>query len=181
MISSSGSGGAIDASGFKDTDGSIYIVYKIDGNSLSPGGPCGNPGPDYRPTPIMLVPVQSDGVTPSGPAIQVLDRDANDGPLIEAPSLVRMGDGTYTIFFSSNCWDTTYYDVTWASAPTVTGPYTKYGPLLVTSSGGLTAPGGATASSDGQHLVFHANLPSGGRAMYGTLISGSGSAIQYTS
>lgn len=36
-------GGAIDAAGYND-DGQRYIVYKVDGNSLGNGGPCGNTG-----------------------------------------------------------------------------------------------------------------------------------------
>lgn len=36
-------GGAIDASGYND-HGKRYIVYKIDGNSMGHGGPCGNTG-----------------------------------------------------------------------------------------------------------------------------------------
>jgi len=34
-------GGAIDSSGFND-NGTRYIVYKIDGNSIGHGGDCGN-------------------------------------------------------------------------------------------------------------------------------------------
>ena len=40
-------GGAIDASGYND-NGSRYIVYKIDGNSIGNGGACGNDGRTYQ-------------------------------------------------------------------------------------------------------------------------------------
>lgn len=40
-------GGAIDSSGFND-DGTRYIVYKIDGNSIGHGGDCGNDGSPVR-------------------------------------------------------------------------------------------------------------------------------------
>lgn len=80
-------GGAIDPAGFKDSDGSLYVVYKVDGGHLGGGGPCGN-GDESHGTPIMLQKLNSDGVTPTGNPVQILDRDANDGPLIEAPSLV---------------------------------------------------------------------------------------------
>lgn len=85
-------GGAIDIAGFQDMDGSRYVVYKVDGSSLGGGGPCGNADGSHS-TPIMLQKLQSDGVTPTGGAVQVLDRDAADGPLVEAPSLI-LHDGT---------------------------------------------------------------------------------------
>ena len=41
-IASPGQGGAIDASGFRDVDGKLYITYKVDGNALGSGGSCNN-------------------------------------------------------------------------------------------------------------------------------------------
>jgi beta-xylosidase len=180
IIASAGVGGAIDASGFKDADGTRYVVYKVDGNSVGSGGVCGNSNAPQRATPIMLVPVQADGITPTGTPVQILDRDTNDGPLIEAPSLVRTSDGQYALFFSSNCYTTPNYDVTWAVAPSIMGPYTKAGPMFVTGTDGLSAPGGASIAADGTHMVYHANL-NGGRAMYTTTISGTGPSIRSSS
>jgi len=165
-----GQGGAIDAAGFRDTDGKRFVVYKVDGNAMGHGGICNNGIAPLVPTPIMLQEVQGDGVTHIGGPIQILDRDDKDGPLVEAPSLVRGQDGIYYLFFSSNCYSTPNYDVTWATASSVTGPYTKYGPLFVTGTNGLTAPGGASADADGRHMVFHANA-GGGRAMFATEIN----------
>lgn len=82
IINSSGQGGAIDASGFKDVDGTRYIVYKVDGNSLGSGGSCNN-GNGQKSTPIMLVPVDANGVTPLGQAVTLLDHTRIDGPLIQ--------------------------------------------------------------------------------------------------
>jgi len=177
IINTSGQGGAIDASGFKDVDGTRYIVYKVDGNSLGSGGNCNN-GNGQKSTPIMLVPVDANGVTPLGQAVTLLDHTRIDGPLIEAPSLTRRPDDSYALFFSSNCYSSTLYDVTWATASNISGPYSRKGPLLVTGVQGLTAPGGATVAADGTHVVFHANY-NNGRAMFTTTISGSGSVIQY--
>jgi hypothetical protein len=154
-------------------------VYKVDGNSLGPGGPCGNAGPDQKPTPLMLVQVAGDGITPKGPPINLLNRIDMDGPVIEAPSLTRTPDGKYQLFFSSNCYNTNLYDVTWATAPSVTGPYTRFGPLFVSGQDGLMAPGGAAVASDGKHMVFHGNF-NGGRAMYTTTIGGSGGSLRST-
>lgn len=160
-------GGAIDPSGFNDpATGHRYVVYKIDGNSLGKGGACGNTIAPIIPTPIMIQEVSStDGVTPIGSAIQILDRSAADGPLIEAPALMRTADGRYVTFFSSNCYTTSYYDVSYAIANSATGPYTKYGPFAVTGTDGLFAPGGAHVAFDGQHIVFHAGVI-GKRYMY---------------
>jgi len=46
--------GAIDPSGFRDVDGSHYVVYKIYGNSIGHGGSCGNIFGPIVPTPLML-------------------------------------------------------------------------------------------------------------------------------
>jgi beta-xylosidase len=174
-------GGAIDPDGFYD-DGSFYVVYKIDGNSLDGDG-------TLHSTPIMLQALDSDAATPYGSPIQILDRSDADGPLVEAPSLVKRGD-TYYLFFSSNMYDTPLYDVSYATASNITGPYTKAqapnAPLLVSGDssnvGPLSGPGGSDFSVDGTRIVFHAfengqNI-SNGRAMFTSLIQESNGIIQ---
>ncbi|KAB8342969.1 hypothetical protein FH972_022564 [Carpinus fangiana] len=164
-------GGAIDISGFQDTDGSRWVVYKIDGNSITPGGACGNNDPASRkPTPIILQKVTSDGVTPIESSYEILNRDESDGPLIEAPALARTTDGKYILFFSSNCFSTKWYDLSYAFADSITGPYVKRGPFAVTGDDGLYAPGGADIAADAVHLAFHAGdvgpNNTGARGMY---------------
>ncbi|TLD39017.1 hypothetical protein E2P81_ATG00004 [Venturia nashicola] len=172
LITSPGAGGAIDAAAFRDTDGQQYVLWKVDGNSVGSGGVCGNTNSPQRPTPIMLVAVEPDGVTPKGIPIQLLDRGDSDGPLIEAPNLIRTGDGGYALFFSSNCYTTPGYDVAYATSKTILGPYVKVpNPLIMTGTQGLAAPGGASIAADGQHMVFHANVGAG-RGMFTTTISG---------
>jgi beta-xylosidase len=169
-------GGAIDADGFIDSDGTIYVVYKVDGDTLDGDG-------TTHSTPIMLQQMEFDGTTPTGDPIELIDRSSIDGPLIEAPSLL-LSDGIYYLSFSSNYYWTEYYDTSYAYATTITGPWTKqvepYAPLLVTgvetsSSGPLSAPGGADFSVDGTKIVFHADLngqnSSNGRAMFVSEIS----------
>lgn len=164
-------GGAIDPDGFIDTDGTIYVTYKIDGNSLD------NDGTTHS-TPIMLQKMHSDGVQPDGDPIQILDRDDNDGPLIEAPSIM-LKDGIYYLSFSSNYYNTEKYDTSYAYATSIKGPWKKQhapdAPLFVTGTGSknagkLSAPGGSDFSVDGTKVVFHANLNGkdihGGRAMF---------------
>ena len=170
-------GGAIDPSGFTDSDGTHYVVYKIDGNSIGHGGSCGNTVAPIVPTPIMLQQLAADGVTPVGAPIEILDRGDADGPLIEAPNLI-LKNGVYVLTFSSNCYSTTLYDVSYATATNVRGPYTKSSaPLMVTNNPyEITAPGGATMSPDGEHMVFHANCDNG-RCMFERDITISGTTL----
>lgn len=153
-------GGAIDPDGFLDTStNQRYVVYKTDGNSIGHGGSCGNTVAPIVPTPLMLQEVGPDGITLVGNAVQVLDRDDYDGPLIEAPSLYRSVEGIYFLFFSSNCFTTPKYDVSYATATNIWGPYTKSGrPLLVTSDADLVGPGGFDIVKDGDLVVFHGHM-----------------------
>ncbi|KAB8437446.1 hypothetical protein FH972_025124 [Carpinus fangiana] len=165
-------GGAIDASGFQDKNGTRYITYKEDRNALpaTRGRPnsarhstCG-----WSPTgstPIMLQRVDATGTQLTGPASKILDRDPIDGPLVEASSLTRTKDGNYVLFFSSNCYNGPWYDLSYAIADRVEGPYEKSGPLLWPGSLGLHSPGGADVAPEGDRIVLHAGQV-GRRHMY---------------
>ena len=164
LIPNRSQGGAIDPAGFIDTDGRTYVVYKIDGNNLGGGGTCGN-GDLSHPVPIMIQEVSStDGVTLVGNPSVLLQLSPADGPVIEAPSLAKATDGTYFLFFSSNCYNGPYYDISYATASAVRGPYTKvqapHAPLLVSGdeNGKLNSPGGADVSPDGTKILFHSDL-----------------------
>jgi hypothetical protein len=71
-------------------------------------------------------------------------------------------------------YDTRWYDVSYATATSLTGPYTKaYRPLVTTDStdGNVQGPGGAdpVTGPDGVHLIFHGILsypPTLKRGMY---------------
>lgn len=145
-------------------DGSRYIVYKIDGNNLN-----NRTGP-LHPTPLMLQQVDSkDGVTLIGEPLQLLDRDDTDGPLIEGPSLMRVaGSGkteeVYILFYSSNSYTTSHYDVAYAASTTgIKGPYTRAAtPLLSTGDDGgkLYGPGAIDVLEGSMKVVFNADLDS---------------------
>lgn len=169
-------GGAIDASGFKDAQGQRYVVYKVDGNVLGHGGSCNNFIGPIVPTPIMLQKVEGDGVTLASDApVAILNRDDADGPLVEAPSLMYKNN-MYYLFYSSNCYSTTAYDVSWATATNIQGPYQKVGTLFQTGTDDLTAPGGASVASDGVHMVFHAKNGNH-RSMHTTQVSVDGPQV----
>ena len=155
-------GGSIDPAPFVDTDGSIYVAYKIDGNNNGNGGECGNTITPIHDTPIMLQRVQPDGFTPLGDPVQILDRIAADGPLVEAPSLVLV-NGTYFLFYSSGCTRDPSYTVKYAYSSALEGPYTRAdGALLMSGDWSLSAPGSATVAqcqTTGEWgIAFHARV-----------------------
>jgi hypothetical protein len=127
-------------------------------------------------------------MTPAGTAFapgsaprQLLDRGDLDGPLIEAPSLVRSSEGVYVLFFSSNCFSTNLYDIAYATSDSLMGPYTK-GPWLMKTGApfaDLFAPGGADVTKDGLRMVFHADkgTTSATRQMYTANIRISGKTV----
>ncbi|ROW11634.1 hypothetical protein VPNG_05601 [Cytospora leucostoma] len=167
MICDIARGGSIDPSGFLDeATGRRYVVYKVDGNSIGKGGDCNNGIEPKQPTPLMLQEVARDGTTRIGSAVQLLDRIDEDGPLVEAPNLIRAGDGSYVLFFSSHCFTSPAYDVKYATSNSITGPYVRpSGSLFRTGYYSLTSPGGATSIQQGGLMVLHGNCPAG-RCMY---------------
>ncbi|KAJ5591977.1 uncharacterized protein N7459_002346 [Penicillium hispanicum] len=174
-------GGSIDASGFQDADGTRYVVYKVDGNSVGHGGDCNNGVAPLVATPIMLQRVQADAVTPVGDAVQMLDRSSadGDGPLVEAPSLV-LHAGTYFLFYSTHCFTDPAYDVRYATASSIAGPYVKSNvALLKTGNDGLTSPGGATVCGCGDRMLFHGWYDDAKtvRCMYGADVSLGGKTV----
>lgn len=60
------------------------------------------------------------------------------------------------LFFSSNCYNTDLYDISYATASSISGPYTKAAaPFKVTGDNGLTAPGGLDPKVDGSFAVSY--------------------------
>ncbi|KAF2087839.1 glycoside hydrolase family 43 protein [Saccharata proteae CBS 121410] len=174
--------------------GQRYVVYKIDGNSIGNGnlngtGNCGNTIAPIVPTPIILQALLPDGITPIGPPITLLNNAGlSDSGVIEAPSLIKSWSGTYFLFFSSGCYDTDTYTVSYATAPSITGPYTRRGALLKTGDAGssgagvaLQSPGGADVYWDNRHMVFHATTSAAGaqlvRELYVAEISVQGTTV----
>ncbi|KAF2708997.1 glycoside hydrolase family 43 protein, partial [Pleomassaria siparia CBS 279.74] len=165
-------GGAIDPASIIDADGTIYVAYKVDGNAKGNGGDCGNSIPPLHSTPILLQKMEKDGVTVSGTPTTILDRTDQDGPLVEAPGIIRSDDGVYFLFFSSGCTRLPSYDLKYATSQNIAGPYTRASePLLKTGDMGLSAPGSASVRRNGSGwlMAFHARINTnvgGVRAMY---------------
>ncbi|RGP77122.1 hypothetical protein FLONG3_4637 [Fusarium longipes] len=140
--------GAIDASGFRDPDtGKNHLIYKLEGDASGPTGG----------TPIMLQEVEGDGTTFVGDPVKIFDRiGEEDGVLVEAPNIVKLGNGKYVLFFSSHDFRDPKYNVKYAYADKLSGPYQRASePLIKAPDFGLNAPGGATSNVDGDILVFH--------------------------
>lgn len=149
-------GGAIDIAGFADerNGGKRWVVYKVDGNAIGHGGACGNTVKPIVPTPILLQQVAQDGHTLIGSPKQILTNIASDGPYVEAPVLTYM-NGKYVLFFSSQCYQTNGYDVQYAIADKITGPYTRKGRLFGTGTMGMKAPGGLDIAINGNKAIWH--------------------------
>jgi len=131
------------------------------------------------PTPLRVQRLSASGTTLLGSPTTILDNQgASDEGIIEAPDLVHR-NGLWYLFFSANCYVNANYNVHYATAKSITGPYTRAAkPLFKTGDGnGLTAPGGADVDHDGVHMLFHAQNGNGGRAMYSALLSYDGAVV----
>lgn len=152
-------GGDIDPVSFVDGD-RRYLLYKSN-------------GPGSQPSILWLQPVAPDGITLVGDRRELLRSDLpEEEGVIEAPVLVRR-PSHYVLFYSIKSFTNPDYQTTYATAPALTGPYTKSGERLISRSSfdeTLDGPGGAdiTSGTDGEHAFFHAWLgrAQAMRAMY---------------
>lgn len=169
-------GGALDASSFRDSDGTLYALYKIDANALGNGGICNNGIAPIVTTQIMIQRVDWDGTKKLGDPKEILTNSKYDGPLVEAPYMIRDKKGLYILFFSSNCYTTDLYDTSYATSNSPTGTFEKTKtPLFITGTQGMIGPGGASVAADGEHFALHGYAARENvghrRAMYVTRIS----------
>lgn len=106
-------GGSIDPSPFLDADGTAYLLWKADANAV------------HRPSSLWIQRLSDDGLHLAGDAVPLLwCAEDWEGPLIEAPSLVREGD-CYYLFYSANWFNSPRYAIGYATARHVLGPYRK--------------------------------------------------------
>lgn len=132
----------------------------------------------------MIQQVQHDGFTTVGDAIQILTNGQYDGPLVEAPKMMRSSGGVYVLFFSSACYLDADYDTSYATSSSPTAGFVKTTtPLLQEGDSGLIGPGGASVATDGTSMAFHGYASQsdvgGRRAMYVAQISVSGDTVGY--
>lgn len=103
-------GGSIDPSPFRDRDGTLYLLWKNDGNC------CGHD------TYIYAQRLTPDGLRLVGKRGRLVKQDVLwELPLVEAPTMWRSG-GRYYLFFSGNAFDTGAYAVGYATCRAPLGP-----------------------------------------------------------
>ncbi|GII67081.1 glycoside hydrolase [Sphaerisporangium krabiense] len=146
LVCDAAEGGDIDPASFVDADGKRYLLYKNDGNALTP------PAPSV----IWLQEVRADGVTLAGPRRELIRNDRPDEQgVIEAPVLVRRPD-RYVLIYAGGSYTGDRYFTGYATSATLTGPFAKAGrPLMTTGSlgGAVQGPGGADVL--GERVFFH--------------------------
>ena len=136
-------GGAIDAFPVRDEDGTLYLIWKNDGNC------CG------QRTEFWAQPLTEDGLELTGEATNLGVRDDApwEGRVIEAPSIL-LHEGTYYLFFSANSYAGADYAVGYATADNLLGPYTDgpENPILATpeepAADNALGPGGQSVVTD---------------------------------
>ncbi|MEU7571450.1 glycoside hydrolase family 43 protein [Micromonospora sp. NPDC049240] len=143
-------GGSIDASPFRDTDGSLWLLWKNDGNAI---------GVDTWLWSQRLTP---DGLRLTGPATKLLKQtEPWEGTLVEGPFFHRH-DGKLFLFFAANAYDRDVYAEGYAVCESPTGPCVKApeNPILK-SNDVATGPGHASiVEQDGRTwLLYHAWPP----------------------
>ncbi|MEU7930138.1 glycoside hydrolase family 43 protein [Micromonospora echinofusca] len=143
-------GGAIDASPFRDSDGSLWLLWKNDGNAI---------GVD---TWIWSQRLSDDGLRLLGEPTKLLKQtEPWEGALIEGPFLHRH-DGRLLLFFAANAYDRAEYAEGYAVCESPAGPCVKApeNPVLKTN-GVASGPGHASmVVKDGRTwLLYHAWPP----------------------
>lgn len=151
-------GGSIDASPFRDADGTLYLYWKNDGNDIN------------MRTYIYAQQLTPDGMDLVGEAVRLVSNvQPWTGPLVEAPTM-WLQDGKYTLFYSGNFFASDAYAVGYAACETPLGPCVEAeeNPILasdVTDTPLVVGPGHQTVIRDeaGQTwLVYHVWQISGG-------------------
>ncbi len=143
-------GGSIDASPFRDDDGTLYLYWTNDGNAFG------------RATWLYGQPLAPDGLSMAGEPTQLLQQDtAWEGDLIEAPFMWRH-DGQLYLFFSANSFASPDYAVGYATCETPLGPCQKApeNPILVSAQDAAGPGHNSIVEADGTTwFVYHAWAP----------------------
>jgi beta-xylosidase len=150
LICQAETGGSIDASPFRDTDGSLWLLWKNDGNAI---------GVD---TWLWSQRLADDGLTLVGEPTKLLKQtEPWEGILVEGPFLHRQ-DGKLYLFFAANAYDRAEYAQGYAVCESPAGPCVKApeNPILK-SNDVASGPGHASMVVSGGRtwLLYHAWPP----------------------
>jgi beta-xylosidase len=116
-------GGSIDASPFRDDDGSLYLYWKNDGNSIG------------QETDIWVQRLAPDGLSVVGKPVRTGEKNDQvwEGRVVEGPTMWKH-DGRYYLFYSGNDYANDAYAVGYATCTGPLGPCTDApeNPILAT-------------------------------------------------
>lgn len=142
-------GGAIDANTWVSADGTRYLLWKNDGNAIG------------QASTLWLTRTGNNGTTLAGGNVALISSSS----VIEAPDLIQRGS-QYVLFYSGGSYTGCDYLTSYATAPSLSGPWTRaYRPLITTASLGnaVCGPGGADFTGD---KVFLHGWVNGARHLY---------------
>ena len=144
-------GGSIDASPFRDDDGSLYLYWKNDGNAIG------------KETDIWVQKLSRDGLRVVGPPKQTGEKNDQvwEGAVVEGPTMWKH-DGRYFLFYSGNDYASDAYAVGYATCSGPLGPCkdAAENPILKTGCKAHGPGHNALLESDGQtFIVYHAWRP----------------------
>ncbi|RYP58295.1 hypothetical protein DL769_009015 [Monosporascus sp. CRB-8-3] len=180
-------GGVIDPAGYDDGV-NRWIMWKDDGNSLGGATTCqgGQPSGDYRPTPIKIQRMARDALTLLDSPKVIMDHEGrNNNGVVEGPSIYKVRDDLFVLFYSAHCYSSDDYDIEYAWSDRIDGYYGDRGILLRTvDNRGIYGPGHMDIDPNGSFIVFHGrtgpNQGGGGtRYMYSAQLTIDGKRITF--
>jgi arabinan endo-1,5-alpha-L-arabinosidase len=142
-------GGAIDANTFVANDGTRYLLWKNDGNAIG------------QASTLWLTRTSNNGTTLAGGNTALISSSG----VIEAPDLIQRGS-QFVLFYSGGGYNDCNYLTSYATSPSLSGPWTvAYRPLMTTASfdSHVCGPGGADFTGD---KVFLHGWVGGSRHLY---------------
>ena len=169
LVCDDANGGIIDPAGYDDGK-DRWLMWKVDGNNLGGATTCqsGTPSGAYKPTPIKIQRMARDALTLLDSPKTILDNEGrNNNGVVEAPTLYKIADGNYVLFYSAHCYSSDDYDIEYAFSNSIDGPYTNRGILIRTGDNRcIFGPGGIDIDPNGKTVVFHGRTaPNQGNAI----------------
>jgi beta-xylosidase len=151
LVCQQSDGGSIDPDPFRDTNGSLYLYWKNDGNSIG------------KPTHIWAQKLSADGTRLVGTPHDTGETNEHvwEGQVVEGPTMWKH-DGRYYLFYSGGNYQDDTYAVGYATCKTPLGPCTDapQNPILKTRCRAHGPGHNALIDVGGQTwIVYHAWRP----------------------
>ena len=140
--------GSIDGFPIRDTTGKLFLVWKVDANSVN------------RPTPIYAQEINEERTRLVGERVELFRNNAEwERELVEGASIIRHGDYFYAFYAAAGCCgDRCTYVSGVARAKGLLGPWEKdrRNPILVDDSSWLCKGHGTPIEKDGRfYFLYH--------------------------